>query len=450
MTTPHAKSMTRRLTLELLALVAGLWIIGITFAAVSIRHEIDEVFDSALQETAERILPLAARDVSTMEQSSSTPDTLPGAIFDDGHGEYITYQVRDKTGRVLLRSHDASATPFDAPLRRGFHDDGEKRIFTEHTRDESLFIQVAENPEERHEAVVALWVGLATPLVALLLLAAALIPRRIQATTAPLRSLQNEIKARDGRHLAPLPLTELPAELLPIATDLNRLLDRLERALDTERATAAMTAHELRNPLAAAIAQADVIRAQSQDAALSERAKALSGLLNSLGRRTEKILQLARAEAGIGLTRESTDLAAVTTLIVEDYKRKPTLASRLRYERPDAPCRVSLDADAIGIIVQNLIDNAVSHAEPDTPITIALNPDGSLCVTNAAPAISPETLATLTERFKRAPGSDARGSGLGLAIVETILQQAGGRLTLASPPPGHPSGFEARVTFPKA
>ena len=44
-------------------LIGTLWLIGVGIAAMSIRHEIDEVFDSALQETAERLLPLALDDL---------------------------------------------------------------------------------------------------------------------------------------------------------------------------------------------------------------------------------------------------------------------------------------------------------------------------------------------------------------------------------------------------
>ena len=56
-------SMKRRLLITLTGIIGVLWIVGVTASAVMMRHEIDEVFDSALQETAQRILPLAADDL---------------------------------------------------------------------------------------------------------------------------------------------------------------------------------------------------------------------------------------------------------------------------------------------------------------------------------------------------------------------------------------------------
>ena len=56
-------TMSRRLIGTLVVLIGGIWLLGVGIAAISIRHEIDEVFDSSLQETAQRLLPLAVDDL---------------------------------------------------------------------------------------------------------------------------------------------------------------------------------------------------------------------------------------------------------------------------------------------------------------------------------------------------------------------------------------------------
>ena len=123
--------MTRRLIASLVVLIGTLWLIGVGIAAMSIRHEIDEVFDSALQETAERLLPLALDEVDEhREQDGEDGRQLSDPFHAEGRKEHLHYQVRDGSGRVIVRSHDASTEPFSAPLKSGsFYGDG-RRYFT--------------------------------------------------------------------------------------------------------------------------------------------------------------------------------------------------------------------------------------------------------------------------------------------------------------------------------
>ena len=240
---------------------------------------------------------------------------------------------------------------------------------------------------------------------------------------------------------------------------MNRLLRRLRQALAVERRFAADAAHELRAPLAAAIAQAEVLAGTLDDAAGISRATRLVGSMRRLGRLVEKLLQLARAEAGLALSRQPVDLGTIVKLIVDDAQRAPGVGPRLRLVAP-APgtAVVRTDLDALGIAVQNLIDNAVHHGDPDQPIVVTVTPSRNageagevsgptLSVRNGAPVMPSYQLAELKARFVRGP-TEAAGSGLGLAIVDDISRQIGARLDLYSPARGDPVGFEAVVEFP--
>ncbi|HHV67718.1 MAG TPA: two-component sensor histidine kinase, partial [Ochrobactrum intermedium] len=97
------RSLQWRLSLWLGLGLTVLWALAAVVTAQMLRHEMDEVFDSALEETAQRILPLAAieiigRDADDTEQRVATLRQ---------HDEYFTYVVRDAAGKVLLRSHSA-------------------------------------------------------------------------------------------------------------------------------------------------------------------------------------------------------------------------------------------------------------------------------------------------------------------------------------------------------
>ena len=109
-------SLQARLALVLGVGVAVLWIATALITAATLRSEIDEVFDSALEETAQRILPLAIQDVFEREDDGTAQliSTLRR------HDEFLTYVVRDGTGRVLLRSHDADIRDFPPYRKNGW------------------------------------------------------------------------------------------------------------------------------------------------------------------------------------------------------------------------------------------------------------------------------------------------------------------------------------------
>lgn len=439
-------TMTRRLIGGLVLLIGALWLVGAVIAAIAIRHQINEVFDSALQETAQRLLPLVLDDLGEHHHDDRRlSDPFPAAK----HKEHLLYQVRDAAGRVILRSHDAPAARFPAPLIRGFFDASGRRYYTEAAPDMRLYVQVGELPEERQEAVAALWLGLAVPLLVLLPIAAFLIYWTVRRTTRPILDIQRQIAMRDGEHLEPIDACGLPGELAPIIEDMNRLLGRLKVALEAERSFAANSAHELRNPIAAARAQAELIAARLCGSPDHVRATQLIAMLGRLSGRIEKMLQLARAEAGLGLGRPVTDLGAVTRLVVEDYVRKPQAGARLTFDAA-APqnLRVAVDPDALGIALHNLIDNALSHSPSGAAIEIVVGPGATVHVVNGGPPIKQDTLAKLKTRFERGGRKGAHGAGLGLSIVEEIMRQAGGRLDLFSPARGRRDGFEATLVFP--
>ena len=231
---------------------------------------------------------------------------------------------------------------------------------------------------------------------------------------------------------------------------MNTLLERLKTALEAERSFAANSAHELRNPVAAARAQAEIIAETLRGSPEHERIVQLIEMLGRLSKRIEKMLQLARAEAGLGFGRTETDLVAVTRIVVDDYSRRSHLETRFALEAPKGQTLAAIDPDALGIALQNLIDNALRYGAPDAKIEILIGSGPSVRVVNSGPVIGPEDLAKLKGRFERAGPKTAPGVGLGLSIVDQIMRQAGGKLELFSPARGKADGFEAVLAFPKS
>ncbi|MGD9863404.1 MAG: sensor histidine kinase, partial [Pseudodonghicola sp.] len=194
------------------------------------------------------------------------------------------------------------------------------------------------------------------------------------------------------------------------------------------------------------IAQAQRLRAETADPGAAHRAAEIEATLKRLTRVSERLMQMARAEGGRLRADQAADLRPILRMVVQDLSRQLP-EGRLELALPDAPVSSDLDPDAFGIVVRNLVDNALRHGLPGTAIRVVLAPDGRLAVSNAAPVVPPEVLERLTHRFERA-GASAEGSGLGLAIVATIAERTGGALRLSSPPPGEDSGFRAELRLP--
>jgi two-component system OmpR family sensor kinase len=435
------RSLEVRLALAIGLGVTFLWIAAATVTANILRHEMNEVFDSALEETAQRILPLAVLDIVGREEQGLT-QTIATLRK---HDEYFTYVVRDAQGRVLLKSHDADESIFPPYQGMGFRDTATHRLYYDAALQETVTIAVAEPLEHRATVAREMQGALALPLFIIIPLSLLAIFAVVRLSFRPVRKLRNDLAARSVQDLSAVPDTDLPSEVAPIAAAVNQLLLRLKDAFEAERSFAANAAHELRNPVAGAIAQAQRLQAETIDRKAAQRAADIEMTLKRLARLSEKLMQLARAEGGRLRSDKPADLRPILQLIVADFERAEA-EGRLDLKLPSEPVLSSIDPDAFGILCRNLIENALRHGQLGTPVAIRLEAEGRLVVRNEGPVIPAEVLVRLTSRFERAAIA-GEGSGLGLAIVRTIAERAGGSLILHSPAPGGETGFEAVVSL---
>jgi two-component system OmpR family sensor kinase len=440
-------SITRRLVAALTGLVVLFWLIAVGLGAYVMNREFAEIFDATLQETAERLMPLILDDLA---QRAVSTDPLHMQAMERGlKKEYLTFQVLDQTGKVIMRSEEAATVPYEVPLTVGFHNTRKYKIYTQSALNGTLFLHVADAFKNRREALREGTVALLWPL--LLLIPASLLVIRliVSRSLAPIERLRNDIATKDSGNMAPVESDTLARELRPIARSVNLLLGRLRAALEAEREFTANSAHELRTPIAGALAQTQRLIAELPPGALSERAGRIETSLYNLGRLAEKLLQLARAEAGIGAGDKPTDLVTIIATVVGDYDRDSETAGRVLLEdETNAPLVRNIDIDAFAIVVRNLIENALTHGPKEEPVIVRIGPGSTICIVNGGEIVPAEDLAGLKRRFRRGK-TKAAGSGLGLAIADSILAQMAGRLDLLSPATAHKDGFEARITLPE-
>ncbi|WP_275788059.1 histidine kinase dimerization/phospho-acceptor domain-containing protein [Pararhizobium gei] len=430
------QSMTRRLILWLTGATTVFWLVAAGLGIAVMKEEFGEIFDASLQETAERLLPLVTEDMKRHGESVSA---------EERGGEYLVYQLRSADGSVLFRSKGAPAAPFAAPLKRGFSQDGDYRFYTVKTRDGSLFLQVADAWDNRDEATDEGGMALFLPVLLLIPVSSGLIWLIVRRMLAPIDAFRQAIEEKDGGNMAPLASKGLPGELEPIARSVNHLLARLQAAFDAEREFTANSAHELRTPIAGALAQTQMLMI-GLEGPEKRRAEQIETSLVNLRHTTEKLLQLARAEAGIGVAGTRADLARVLELVLTDFQRGE-MAVRIAYERePGAVLEGAYSEDAFAIVLRNLIENALLHGQPGEPVSVRLQKGGIVRIVNAAPRLSPDELIAIRKRFGRG-NAIARGSGLGLSIAERLLQQMHVRFDILSPATGRSDGLEVVMRF---
>lgn len=432
-------SLAGRLARTLIAWVGAVWLAGVLGVVWYVDREIDFNFDNELVEVTHRMFDIAVVQYDAAPHSAGdAPLVAPPPLFIE---DEVLYQLVDSGMRVLLRSRSADPRMFDGPLVPGFQDLGDWRIYTVHHPERDLYMQVADPLDERHRAVNRTLVGLIVPMVMALPLLAFGVHRIARRQLRGLEALASQIGQRGGADLHPIALPDPPRELRSVTDDVNRLLERLAHALDVERALAANAAHELRTPLAAARLRLQT--ALEHGLARAEVEAALAAL-QTLSQRTEKLLQLSRAESGAALVRRPVDLAQLAAAVAEEFWLDARMAARLDLQVPDAPLPpVPGDIDALAIALRNLVENALHHAAP-ARVVLQVAAPATLVVRDAGPGVAPALLQTLRQRHVRR-GDDLTGYGLGLSIVATIVAQHGGRLLLSSPPPGQASGFEARI-----
>ncbi len=436
---PH--SLQARLVLAIGMSVGVVWVISALIATATIREKVNKVFDSALEETAQRILPLAVQELFEAEDDGTAQ--LISTLRE--HDEFLVYIIRDRSGRILLRSHDADIQNFPPFEQDGFVKTDKNILYYDSAVGGDFTITIAEPLAHRNEAARETLLALGVPLFFLLPLTIGGIWLLLHFMLGPLRGFRDELAVRGGQDLAPVDTGRLPAEIIPIAEAVNALLERLQRTLESERGFASNAAHELRTPVAAALAQTQRLQSEARDEKTIQRANNIEISLKRLNRMSEKLMQMARAEGGSLRAEKPHDLVQILRMVAGDLAYGDH-DNQIQLTLPDVPVLSWIDPDAFAIAARNLLENALRHGSREMPVAVDLQLDGTLTVANAGPIVPPEDLKKLTHRFAR-QNRNTRGSGLGLSIVQVIADGSRSKLEINSPATNRIDGFEV-ILYP--
>lgn len=460
-----APSLRRRLQRILLAVATLAWLVAAVATWIDAGREIDALLDAHLAQSARLLIAQSAHELEEIDLE----DLSELAPY---YGQQVAFQVWDESGHLVLRSADAPEQPFSS-TRDGFSDAtvaGEVwRVYGGHDRRGRTHVLVAERHDVRHRIATQVAVNTLWPMLLMLPVLAIALGWTVSRSLRPLQRLGHEVALRDAQSLTPLSLDGVPAEAAPLVSRLNGLLERVRGSLEQERRFTANAAHELRNPLAALRAQAEVARASCDPLRTEAALDQVIVACDRLARLVDQLLLLARVESQAP-ELEAVPMAEVAREVVAALAPAAIAAGHDLGLVVESPAVVRGNRSLLAALLRNLVDNALRHggAPRDTDVepgdgavvhpetgSAALNVtvrvaarDGTvrMSVEDDGAGVSADELPRLGERFQRPAGTTAAGSGLGLALVRRIAELHGGQLELAPATAGR--GLCATVSLP--
>ena len=420
-------------------LLAGLGL-GIATYRNALR-EADAMFDLHLQQMAH-----------SLRGSVLLGTTADGDYGEEGYDVFV--QIWGVDGTQMFRSA-RSALPPRAVL--GFSDatvNGNRyRVYSLQTPLQT--VQIAQDMDARETRAQGLALRSTLPMALMAPLLMLLIGWIITRSLAPVERMRRQVSGRADDDLSPLSERGLPAEVQPLVHEINLLFGRVDSAFAAQKNFVADAAHELRSPLTALKLQAEALRRASDDASRETAiARMQQGIERSI-RLVGQMLVLARQEAS-STGNEATSTSAASpavhgsTVNLEALVRD-TIAAALPeagIKRIDLglaasePTTVHGEAEALHILLGNLIDNAIKYTPEGGQIDVTLASPAQatgtsrtavLTVEDSGPGIAEAEHERVFDRFFRvadAAASATTGSGLGLAIVKTIAKRHGATVVL--------------------
>jgi len=437
-------SIRRRLLVLLLAATALAWGATLLYSYVDTRHELDELLDAHLAQSASLLIAQVGHEADDLDT-----EHVP---LQHRYSRHVAFQIWEQGRELVLHSANAPDTLL-SETREGFSDsriDGHRwRVFSARDDSGKYLIQVGERRKARDELAETMADNLLRPMLIALPVLALLIWFGISRGLRPLRAIGSEVAQRRADNLAPLEVHSAPDEVRPLVDGLNQLFARLRESLDKERRFTADAAHELRTPLAAIITQAQVARGATADA---ERRRALDNVLLGCQRAAhlvEQLLTLARLEPQQQAPHEPCDLRALAADVLRDLA-PAAVAKHVELQLAEGgTVPVTGNPTLLGILLRNVVDNAIRYSPAEGRVQVGVvvrERKAVLRVTDQGPGIPPGEQARVWERFYRVLGSGETGSGLGLSIVKRIADLHRAEVTLAAGEEGN--GLRVEVVFP--
>ncbi len=441
-------SLARQLLRQLLPLMAVIIVTGGGVVYFVAHREATVAYDRALMDVS---LALASQvEVVDNGLYLQLPAIAEKVLLVDGYDK-LFYEVVDLNGKTIAGNVELPrpARPFeDGKLYYDGKLNGKTVRVAALLGDRNgrpFTVLSAETELKRDWLVGEIVLAMLIPEGLLIIAAIFMIRRGVRHGLASIQPMREELVRRTHTDLSQLPLKDIPEEIYPIFTEVNELLERLSHALDANRRFIADASHQLRTPIAALQAEAEMALRSADPGVSLKKIVAGTRRVTHLAR---QLLTLSRLEPQQIHPSMIIDLAELTKDAAERWMPL-ALARNIDLGFELSPAMVRGDPIWLEELANNLIDNAIRYTPVGGVVTVRCGGTASQTsweVEDSGPGIPKEEHQRIFERFYRLDTTGVDGCGLGLAIVREIVFNHQASITIEKGP--SLGGALIRVIFP--
>jgi signal transduction histidine kinase len=423
---------------------------GATTTWFIMRHSEIAAFDRRLTTDAEEFF----RDVEHFEGGRRNNELVFKEIFVPLSLRKHLVEVTDASGTVVYLS-PRLRHPFPRDGIKEFHNqkiDGQNIRLAEFSEN-GLTLRAGDDLKEINQISRDIFLAMlgAIPTVLLVtLFGSTWVASKAIAPVEEIRQAANTITAQRLDQRLPVPPTK--DEIAGLIEMLNTTFERLQRSFEQSARFSADASHHLKTPIAILRADVEEILADVNcSESTQRRAEGLLHRIHQLSSVVDNLLLLSRADAGrMELSKAEFELREVLEGVLDDAH---TLAEPLDLTvEANIPKDLRLKADPtfVGMIAQNLVENAVKYNTPGGRIRVearAVNGNVEMTIGNTGDPIPKDRADLLFDRFYRVRGgARVPGHGLGLSIARELARAHGGDIEMVR---SDASWTEMRVRLPK-
>ncbi|HSC68085.1 MAG TPA: ATP-binding protein [Cellvibrio sp.] len=445
------KSIRGFLVIVLLALVTLANFAAAVRGYLASMDEAEQLFNQRMMQQVD-LLNYALPHWQEQSRTRTEPLLLPAHKTDTDAA--LEFQWLASDGKLLARSA-AMPEQMVTPLVEGFHfvnfQHYRWHVLVAPSSDKSSWFIVAERNDQRYRLAESMILQAVYPMVLAIPVIGLIIWWVLGVGLKPVSNLAHQLRQREATDLHSLDQQDMPVELIQLAQSANDLLRRLEASFAREKRLSADAAHELRTPIAALKIHCENLLQELQPAPATLLKLKLG--IERMSYLVEQILLLNRTAPdhfmGTFAPLNLTQLAK--QIIVEHSEALASKQHQIEFNGDE--CWISGDRDALAILLNNLLGNAIKYTPAPGYIAVNTWLRGSkvvLEVMDNGPGIPATEHARVFDRFYRLGGdrhnSGTPGCGLGFSIVQQVVELHSAQIMLTQARAEH--GLLVMVTFP--
>lgn len=397
-----------------------------------------ETFDKDLADTAKTLAIIFKK--SSQNKIRDIDQNSISLLLTEPHDEMF-YSIRDDKGQFIFGNPKVTYQPADIEdmadndfLNVYFDKIDEKSVRVvslpiEHTINKqkaTYHVQVAETRHQRQDIQRQIIFWIVIPQLILLISAMILVRFAVNKGLSPILFLNEKIAALSYKNLTPIDLQGVPKEVDRLVDSLNKLMQELNLAIQSQNRFVSDAAHQLRTPLAGILAQIELAVDTQDSNEIQKRLQNINESSKRLIHIINQLLTLSKSQSDAIHNAEMKPLDLVTFAKKVTSIMLPAADLKhidLGYEGSNEALHIMADETRLYDLIHNLIDNAIKYTNDHGKITVAvhlINQKVRLSVEDNGIGIPKEDQKMIYERFYRGDNVSTAGAGVGLAIVKDI------------------------------